>query len=119
MNIQINFSIEKVPQSRIFKCCPKQFHFLNQYLTILKKKFNVSCFNQPYPALPFESECLKTYFLLAKPQLSKLKLDIPKLGLGNEEGFETPSKKGRVGRGFVAIQKVINIYLYIKNKSLN
>ena len=38
--------------------------------------------------------CLKTYFLLAKPQLSKPKLDIPKLGLGNEEGFETPSACG-------------------------
>jgi len=25
-----------------------------------------------------------------------MKLDIPKLGLGNEEGFETPSEKGEV-----------------------
>ena len=41
---------------------------------------------------PAKSECLKTYFLLAKPQLSKLKLDIPKMGLGNEEGFETHSR---------------------------
>jgi len=38
--------------------------------------------------------CLKTYFLLAKPQLSKPNLDIPKLGLGNEEGFETTSACG-------------------------
>ena len=41
-----------------------------------------------------------TFFLLAKPpaprgeQLSKPKLDIPKLGLGNEEGFETESWQG-------------------------
>ena len=46
-----------------------------------------------------------TFFLLAKPpaprgllrkaseQFSKLKLDIPKLGLGNEEGFETHSNE--------------------------
>ncbi len=39
---------------------------------------------------PYNRECLKTFFLLAKPpaprgeQLSKPKLDIPKLGLGNE-----------------------------------
>jgi len=41
--------------------------------------------------------CLKTYFLLAKPQLSKLKLDIPKLRLGNEEDFEILSSKGKAG----------------------
>ncbi len=35
-----------------------------------------------------EGECLKTFSLLAEPQLSKPKLDIPKPGLGNEEGFE-------------------------------
>ena len=29
----------------------------------------------------------------ASEQFSKLKLDIPKLGLGNEEGFETDSKE--------------------------
>ena len=51
------------------------------------------------PNLPFFRVCLKTYFLLAKPQLSKLKLDIPKLGLGNEEGFETTSSKGRAEWG--------------------
>ena len=34
---------------------------------------------------PYNRKCLKTFFLLAKPQLSKPKPNIPKLGLGNEE----------------------------------
>ncbi|MBK6538683.1 MAG: hypothetical protein IPG09_13210 [Ignavibacteria bacterium] len=33
------------------------------------------------------------FFLLAKPQLGKPKLDIPKLGLGNEEGFDDRLQK--------------------------
>jgi len=40
---------------------------------------------QDHSQTPSLRECLKTFFLLAKPQLSKPKLDIPKLGLGNEE----------------------------------
>ena len=61
--------------------------------------------NTPKPP-PCHGECLKTFFLLAKPpaprgllrkasdQLNKPKLDIPKLGLGNEENsFNTEPQR--------------------------
>jgi hypothetical protein len=45
----------------------------------------------------------QNFFLLAKPKLSKPKPDIPKLGLGNEEGFEADScRGGGMGRSFLS-----------------
>ena len=48
-----------------------------------------------------------------------MKFNFPKLGLGKEEGFETDSKKGRVGKGFVTIQKVFNENLNLINKYIS
>jgi len=48
---------------------------------------------------------MKIVILQIRPLLFNLQFNFPKLGLGKEEGFETDSKKGRVWKGFVAIQK--------------
>ena len=72
---------------------------------------------EPLPA----SGCLKTNPSYIKSNLLyRLKFNFPKPGLGKENGFETTPRAGRgLGWGCAAIQKDLNIYLYIKNNSIN